>query len=79
MKNLIMILLLLGSFSVYAEPKTMTINLDGKDVISITIMEPINVSEEVITEPEPETEEEPDCEWESTIFWPNDARRRRKV
>ncbi len=54
MKNLIMILLLLGSYSVYAEPKTITFNVDGKEVIIIT------VAQEVITEPE--TEEEPDCE-----------------
>ena len=58
MKNLIMILLLLGSYPVYAEPKTITFNVDGKEVIKIT------VADEVITgeEPKPVIEKEKDCE-----------------
>tara|TARA_B100000287_G_scaffold350262_1_gene339024 strand:+ start:75 stop:254 length:180 start_codon:yes stop_codon:yes gene_type:complete len=59
-----MIIMLLGSYSVYAEPKTITFNVDGKEVIKIT------VADEVITDEEPEivavpsnvSPEEPDCE-----------------
>jgi|TARA_B100001059_G_C17292196_1_gene313300 hypothetical protein len=55
MKNLIMILLLLGSYPVYSDNKTITLDVDGKKVITITVAE-----DEPVTETE--TEEEPDCE-----------------
>ena len=40
--------------------KTITMNVDGKELIKITVLEEITVTEEDTKEKE--TEEEPDCE-----------------
>ena len=42
--------------------KTITMNVDGKELIKITVLEEITVTEEDTEEKTEETEEEPDCE-----------------
>ena len=42
--------------------KTITMNVDGKELIKITVLEEITVTEEDTEKSTEESEEEPDCE-----------------
>tara|TARA_R110002167_G_C12207434_1_gene607406 strand:+ start:53 stop:262 length:210 start_codon:yes stop_codon:yes gene_type:complete len=42
--------------------KTITMNVDGKELIKITVLEEITVTEEDTEKKTEESEEEPDCE-----------------